>query len=744
MKTIYRISLAVMCVGLFLGLAVFGVSASTVSMMTINGSHSTHPVVAPGTQVTVSWRAPAGYTYCNTGVSPNMPAGWGSYTDLPLSGTNYYYPTVAMRFQMQCAVDRNSPMTIEDGVAVDVTTTTCTPNTTQKCVPGSNAVYNFNSCNVQGSLVTQCNANQTCPTGSSVCVNNTTNTGTVTCSTDAQCGTSGYIGGPSCSNGNVFQNYINYTGTCKNPSLTTSYCDSPTSTFQQKTPCSSGTTCSNGACVNSNTNLGGVIVCSNDSQCGTSGYTGGPSCSNGNVFQNYLNYTGTCKNSGLITSYCESPTSNFQQKNVCSSGTTCSNGACTTNGSNGNGTLAISCSANPGNILINQSTTFNGYAAGGSGTYSYTWQGACQAGSQNCSATFSQAGAYTANLTVTSGGQSQSTSCSVGVSGNNNTIINNTCTNNQSLKCVGNSLYWFDSCNVQGNWYQTCGYNQYCSSGACVNNYTNYTNYINTCTYHAYQSCMSGSVHWFDSCGVDQGISQACTGNQTCSGNTCVNQYINNNYGNVYTTTQVRNLSAGNLNWSSSVSASPSDILQFQITIQNNSGVTINNVNVRDNLPTNLFYNNNLTVDGIANSGNITYGVNIGTLSQWQTKTVSYQAQVGPAQNFVFGNTTLTDAVTITSDNGNTASSNASASVNRSGVLGATSVSTGLTNNFWLDSFFLPLILALLGVWAYKAGILNTFGIAQWVGMKKNNKNELLAQSQLHKKITAIKAKENA
>ena len=47
-----------------------------------------------------------------------------------------------------------------------------------------------------------------------------------------------------------------------------------------------------------------------------------------------------------------------------------------------------------------------------------------------------------------------------------------------------------------------------------------------------------------------------------------------------------------------------------------------------DILSQGLVYNNNLTLDGVAVSGNITTGFNIGSITHGQTKTVTYWAQV--------------------------------------------------------------------------------------------------------------------
>jgi hypothetical protein len=50
-------------------------------------------------------------------------------------------------------------------------------------------------------------------------------------------------------------------------------------------------------------------------------------------------------------------------------------------------------------------------------------------------------------------------------------------------------------------------------------------------------------------------------------------------------------------------------------------------------------------------------------------------------------------------------------------VLGASTVSTGLTNNFLTDSFFLPLLLIIVGLWFYFSGATNK--LADWLKGKR-------------------------
>lgn len=205
---------------------------------------------------------------------------------------------------------------------------------------------------------------------------------------------------------------------------------------------------------------------------------------------------------------------------------------------------------------------------------------------------------------------------------------------------------------------------------------------------------------------------------------------------------KVRNLSSGNLNWSSTVSASPSDILMFMITVQAPSNRDIHNVVVRDIMPANFIYNNQLVVSGSSYnySGDIISGVNLNTISAGQTVTITYQVQLTGAQNFSYGVTTINDNVSVTSsDSGYNPVNNASVSVNRSAVYGASYISTGLTNNLLVDSFFLPLMLALLGLWMFKSGL---FGFDKWSDSRKIKNASYKAEKELKSRISDIKRAE--
>jgi hypothetical protein len=191
--------------------------------------------------------------------------------------------------------------------------------------------------------------------------------------------------------------------------------------------------------------------------------------------------------------------------------------------------------------------------------------------------------------------------------------------------------------------------------------------------------------------------------------------YYGSNNGYFSVNKQVMDINSGNLSWASSVNAKPSDILSFAITLQAGSQ-DVHNVVVHDILPANLIYKGNLIVNTNSNyGGDISSGVNIGTIYANQATVISYKVQVAPSGNFSYGATTLTNNAIITSNESGTQTGSATVIVNKSLVYGAStsdtasSVSTGLTNNFLTDSFFLPLLLLATGLWFYFSGEIYVF-----------------------------------
>jgi len=178
---------------------------------------------------------------------------------------------------------------------------------------------------------------------------------------------------------------------------------------------------------------------------------------------------------------------------------------------------------------------------------------------------------------------------------------------------------------------------------------------------------------------------------------------------------KVIDITSGNASWSTYINANPSDILSFSITIQA-KGQDAHNVVIRDIIPSGLIYKGNLMV-GLTNyGGDITSGLNIGTVYANQPIIVSYQAQVAPTNSFSYGANTINSSTTVSSNETSAQTDLATITVNKSLVYGATTISTGLTNNLITDSFLLPLLLIAICLWGYSSGKVNKF--SDWLKTK--------------------------
>jgi hypothetical protein len=207
--------------------------------------------------------------------------------------------------------------------------------------------------------------------------------------------------------------------------------------------------------------------------------------------------------------------------------------------------------------------------------------------------------------------------------------------------------------------------------------------------------------------------------------------------GNLTISKMVRNLSDGT-SWADSVFADPNEIVSFLIEVTANN-YSLSNVTLKDTLPSKIIYQGELKVNGIASAGNIISGLNLGYLYPNQTKTITFRGQVAGENQFSLGQTTLTNSASAyTTQIWN--SDTAKVIVSKKAVAGAaTEISTGLTNNIFVDSFFLPLVIAFMIIWLFKSQIIN---FEEWVDLRKRKAQEYRSKKLLQLKITQIKAQE--
>ncbi|MFA5856257.1 MAG: hypothetical protein WC867_02795 [Candidatus Pacearchaeota archaeon] len=153
-------------------------------------------------------------------------------------------------------------------------------------------------------LIEDCTEKQTCISGK--CMQ-------ITCNKNSECGKNSYVGNNYCVDENVTKNYQIFE--CRNQGTYLSKCINYT---VQKVNKTCNESCENGQCVK------GVIKCYYDNDCGRDGYIGGIICKDGNIFEDYIDYT--CNNKGTFRSFCS-----FEKKpkiTQCLQKQTCLNGMC--------------------------------------------------------------------------------------------------------------------------------------------------------------------------------------------------------------------------------------------------------------------------------------------------------------------------------------------------------------------------------------------------------------------------------
>ncbi len=116
---------------------------------------------------------------------------------------------------------------------------------------------------------------------------------------------------------------------------------------------------------------------------------------------------------------------------------------------------------------------------------------------------------------------------------------------------------------------------------------------------------------------------------------------------------RMKNLTENQTDFTDTVNAKPRQQLAIQIIVTNNGNTSATNEIVRDLLPDRLLYitgptkvNGSAVGDGITGSG-----INIGTLSAGQSKTITFEVNVDKESKFTRGDTTLVNTAYVRADN---------------------------------------------------------------------------------------------
>lgn len=267
-----------------------------------------------------------------------------------------------------------------------------------------------------------------------------------------------------------------------------------------------------------------------------------------------------------------------------------------------------------------------------------------------------------------------SNGCSNGYCSNNNNYQN--CTYHAYKDCIGNSVYWFNSCGNQQDIVQTCsGYNQTCRYGQCATNYNPVPVPSPTPSYIKYYrtGCYSNNLYWYDSngsvgalykncadtnqCTQDLCSSSKCQNPLKCDGTTCATgstdyctacEHANDNVCNCGETSATApndcRTNASNLmvtffgrkditavSWDKAVQVGTNGNVYFLAIIKNNSASPIENINVFAAIPSEVSFLGNLKIDDSSVAGDIVSGVTIASIPANGTKTLTFE---GKTQTF--------------------------------------------------------------------------------------------------------------
>ncbi|MBI3337395.1 MAG: hypothetical protein HY005_02090 [Candidatus Staskawiczbacteria bacterium] len=245
------------------------------------------------------------------------------------------------------------------------------------------------------------------------------------------------------------------------------------------------------------------------------------------------------------------------------------------------------------------------------------------------------------------------------------------CSSNFMQKCVGNSIFWFDSCGNQQTWIKDC-FNG-CQDGYCIN-------YLPPPYVKYYQkTCTNNNLYWHDSNGAIGDLYKNCSDNNkctndSCSGGQCLNnlkcdgstcQKESSDYCSScnYTGDGVCNcgenpenspndckkqlvpaapavpVSGGlnvsifcgvmdnSINLSKNVILTADQMVDCLVIVKNTSINSIENVMARADIPEEIISTEELKIDGVSLAGNITSGVDIGNFLPNMSKIITFNGK---------------------------------------------------------------------------------------------------------------------
>ncbi len=202
--------------------------------------------------------------------------------------------------------------------------------------------------------------------------------------------------------------------------------------------------------------------------------------------------------------------------------------------------------------------------------------------------------------------------------------------NTEEKRCVGNSIFWYDSCGKQQNWVKDC-FNG-CQNGQCIN----YSPPSSVYTKHYKIICNSNNLYWSDSSGVFNDLYKTCSDNNECTKDSCLGgQCVNEGSCKEQVMPSVVGLDVSTfcgvkdntVNLSKNVTIASDQTINCLIVVKNTSAVLVNDVTVRADIPAEIINTSEVKIDGMSFNGNIASGINIGNFLSNMSKIITFEGK---------------------------------------------------------------------------------------------------------------------
>ena len=265
------------------------------------------------------------------------------------------------------------------------------------------------------------------------------------------------------------------------------------------------------------------------------------------------------------------------------------------------------------------------------------------------------------------------------------------CNSHAYKDCLDDKIYWYDSCSDRQGLYRDCSDDGLaCQYGRCVsygeisNNNNEYG--LGFLIPHAQKGCFNNSIYWYDSNGFINDLYQNCFDSNGCTIDSCLDAVCFNvlkcdgsacksgsadykKYCAIEEPQEPENYECGDgecdsavgetksncpddckevqiadvsqilstsffvkkdyssQQWDKSVQLEQNATVYFMLVVANGSNFQADNVTASVNIPSEISYLGNLEIDGVAISGDIVSGIEIGSVQPMAKKTITFEGK---------------------------------------------------------------------------------------------------------------------